>query len=167
MDFIKKNDFIVKHKSEKDFEQDLCLYKQHFPESRLHPELKRASSYNKRTLDGYMLNELLDKVSADDILANRKAAAILDNVENAIVVIFDSMKKEASELKDKESDLKAKELQLDDKEAELNLREKQLDDKETELDDKETELIKKAEELTDNVKAQASKKKANTMSSPE
>jgi len=159
MDFIKKNDFIVKHKSEKYFEQDLCLFKQYFPESRLHPELKRASSYNKRTLDGYMLNDLLNKVSADDILSNRKKAATLNDL--------DSVDEKESKLKDKESDLEAKEHQLDIKKEQLDEKESELDLREEQLDDKETELIKKVEEIQNNVKAQASKKKANMMSSPE
>ena len=145
MDFIKKNDFIVKHKSEKYFEQDLCLFKQHFPESRLHPELKRASSYNKRTLDGYMLNDLLDKVSADDILSNRKKAATLNDLIDKI-----------GSVDEKESKLAEKEEELAEKESKLAA---QIIVNAIKNEDELKALIKEG--------AQASKKKANTMSSPE
>jgi len=144
MDFIKKNDFIVKHKSEKYFEQDLCLYKQHFPESRLHPELKRARSYNKRTLDGQMLHDLLDKIPSDDILSNRKKAATLNDLIDKIGSVDEKESKlaEKEELAEKESKLAAQII---------------------------VNAIKNEDELKALIKegAQESKKKANMKSSPE
>ena len=148
MDFIKKNDFTVKHKSDRFFEQDLNLFKEHCKESRLHPELKRANSYNKKILDGYMLFELLDKVSGEKILANRKKADA--PVPPAV-----------------EAEIKEKETRLKEKESELEEKEEILADREEQLDDREADLIKKAEELKESVKATASKKKASTASSPE
>lgn len=72
MDFIKKNDFVVKNKSLDHFDKDLELFKAHCPSSRLHSDLKRTNSFNKRILDGHMLFELLEKVSTEEILENRK-----------------------------------------------------------------------------------------------
>jgi len=71
MDFIKKNDFIVKNKKKEHFEKDLELFKKHCPNSRLHIDLKRVNSFNKVILVGLMLNELLEKVSPEEILKNR------------------------------------------------------------------------------------------------
>jgi len=72
MDFIKKNDFIVKNRKAEHFDRDLELFKKHCPESKLHNELKRVNSFNKHILVGLMLFELLDKVQPEDILKNRK-----------------------------------------------------------------------------------------------
>jgi len=71
MDFIKKNDFIVKHKKKEHFDSDLELFKKHCPNSKLHDSLKRVNSFNKSILDGQMLYELLDKVSPEEILKFR------------------------------------------------------------------------------------------------
>lgn len=75
MDFTKKNDFIVKHKSPEHFEKDLELFKLHYPFSKLHNELTRINSFNRHILHGRILFELLDKISADAILENRKEKA--------------------------------------------------------------------------------------------
>jgi len=50
----------------------LALFNKHFPNSRLHSELRRANSYTRPKLDGMMIWELLGKISADEILKNRK-----------------------------------------------------------------------------------------------
>ena len=71
MDFIKKNDFIVKHKKKDHFDKDLELFRKVCPASKLHEDLKRANSFNKGILDGYMLFELLDRVSPKEILKHR------------------------------------------------------------------------------------------------
>jgi len=76
MDFIKKNDFIVKNKKKEHFEQDLELFKKHCPNSKLYIDLKRVNQFNKVILVGLMLNELLEKVSPEEILANRGKADI-------------------------------------------------------------------------------------------
>ena len=71
MKFQDKNDFIVKNTSAQHFEKDLQLFKKHCPKSRLHSELNRVNSFTRKKLDGYMLNELLDKITVDEILKNR------------------------------------------------------------------------------------------------
>lgn len=71
MKFSEKNDFIVKNKSDKFFEQDFRLFKECCPHSNLHASLKRVNSFNKRILDGNMLYELLQKKSPEEILKNR------------------------------------------------------------------------------------------------
>ncbi len=72
MKFIEKNNFVVKHTSVNFFEKDYALFKEVCPESRLHADLKRVNSFTKQKLDGMMLLELLDKVSPEIILNNRK-----------------------------------------------------------------------------------------------
>ena len=71
MKFQEKNEFVVKHTSDVNYSQDLELFKEHCPNSRLHTDLKRVNSFNKKKLDGLMLWELLDKVTPADILKNR------------------------------------------------------------------------------------------------
>ncbi|MEA4918141.1 hypothetical protein [Proteiniphilum sp.] len=71
MEFVKKNDFIVKNKKEEYFQKDLDLFKMHCPMSGLHTEVKRLNSFNRSKIHGMILVELLDKVSIEDILANR------------------------------------------------------------------------------------------------
>lgn len=53
------NDFIIKHADAKYFEADVKLYKKHFPNSRLIPELERAPDFAKKNLDERILSELL------------------------------------------------------------------------------------------------------------
>lgn len=53
------NDFIIKHADAKYFEADVKLYKKHFPNSRLIPELERAPDFAKKPLDERILSELL------------------------------------------------------------------------------------------------------------
>ncbi|GAB1358569.1 hypothetical protein MASR1M31_03470 [Porphyromonadaceae bacterium] len=71
MKFTEKNTFIVEHRSSSFYEKDLELFTQHCPNSKLMPEIKRATSFVKTKLDGMMLLELLDKVSPEVILQNR------------------------------------------------------------------------------------------------
>jgi len=71
MKFKEKNDFVVKHTSVEYFDKDLELFKVHCSRSKLHLDLDRVNTWNKKKLDNLMLWELLDKVSADDILKNR------------------------------------------------------------------------------------------------
>jgi hypothetical protein len=73
MNFAKKNELIIKHKSEAHFYADLELFKKHFPNHHINKELSRANRFTFERLDGQMLNVLLDKVSLDEILANRNA----------------------------------------------------------------------------------------------
>ncbi|MBV5334201.1 MAG: hypothetical protein JZU49_00155 [Sulfuricurvum sp.] len=71
--FAELNDFIIKHTDAKYFDDDLRLYKKHFPNSKLIPELERAPDYAKRNLDERMLYELLNNQDScvDCIWENR------------------------------------------------------------------------------------------------
>lgn len=71
MDFIAKNNFIVKHADADHFDADFALFEKTFPKSRLIDSLKLAQPYNKKSLDERMLFELLDNVSAETVLNNR------------------------------------------------------------------------------------------------
>ena len=82
MKFKEKNDFVVKHTSVEYFDKDLELFKIHCSRSKLHSDLDRVNTWNKKKLDNLMLWELLDKVSADDILNNRSIEVIkVDEVQ--------------------------------------------------------------------------------------
>lgn len=90
MKFTEKNNFIVKHKSERFFEQDLELFRKHCPNSKLHSDLKRVNSFNRSILSGKILYELLDKVSPEEILNNRTkkpTEQVIETVEQAINII--------------------------------------------------------------------------------
>jgi hypothetical protein len=71
MDFIAKNNFIVRHATADHFDADFALFEKTFPKSRLIDSLKLAQPYNKKSLDERMLFELLDNVSAETVLNNR------------------------------------------------------------------------------------------------
>ena len=90
MKFQEKNDFLVKHKSEEHYDSDLKLFKEHCPNSRLHSDLKRANSFNRKKLNGDMLWELLDKISAEEILKNR--GEIIVPVEDVIIETLEQAK---------------------------------------------------------------------------
>jgi hypothetical protein len=91
MKFTEKNDILVKHTSGEYFSRDRELFKVHCPNSRLHTDLKRVNSFNKRKLDGLMLWELLDKVSPEEILKNREekpAEIIIENIDQAKEILI-------------------------------------------------------------------------------
>lgn len=71
--FTEINDFVLKHTSAQYFEADLRLYKKHFPNSKLSPELDRAPDFAKKALDERMIWELLSNQDSciDCILENR------------------------------------------------------------------------------------------------
>lgn len=71
--FAELNDFIIKHTDAKYFDDDLRLYKKHFPNAKLIPELERAPEFAKRNLDERMLFELLNNQDSciDCIWENR------------------------------------------------------------------------------------------------
>lgn len=71
MDFIKKNDFIVKQKKQEHFDADLRLFRDKCPGSPLHAELRRLNTFNKSKIHGLILMELLDKVTDVELLKNR------------------------------------------------------------------------------------------------
>lgn len=91
MKFTEKNNFIVKHTSKDHFYKDQELFKVHCPNSRIHADLKRVNSFNRKKLDGLMLWELLDKVSPEDILKNREekpAEIIIENIDQAKEILI-------------------------------------------------------------------------------
>jgi uncharacterized coiled-coil protein SlyX len=88
MKFTEKNNFVVKHTSQEHFSKDRELFKVHCPNSRLHTDLKRVNSFNRKKLDGLILWELLEKVSPEEVLKNReekpvetKGKVIIENIE--------------------------------------------------------------------------------------
>ncbi len=100
MKFTAKNDFIVKNKDEKFFDQDLKLFKEHCPNSRLNSDIKRVNSFNKRILDGHMLFELLDKVTPEEILKNREVKPEEHVIEtlDTIEAVSEFLKKESPDV---------------------------------------------------------------------
>jgi hypothetical protein len=103
MKFTDKNDFIVKNKNGAFLRRDYDLFLKHCPNSRLHSELKHANSFNKGILDGHMLFELLDKVSAEEILKNREIKPVeseervIETLDTAEAV-SDFLKKESPDV---------------------------------------------------------------------
>ena len=89
MDFTKKNDFVVRNKDAKHFEQDMKLFKEHCPTSRLYSDLKRSNKWNRTILDGHMLFELLDKVTPEEILKNREVKSEEPKKPNTVDSIDD------------------------------------------------------------------------------
>jgi hypothetical protein len=191
MKFTEKNDYIVKYKSGKFFQQDYDLFIKHCPNSRLHGDLKKVNSFNKGILDGQMLFELLDKVSLKEILENREVKFIkpeekvletLDTVE----AVSGFLKKESPNVEYSASVLESligktegeilnfisfgklyqSEQSLDKglPVEKLTEKEAELEEKEVELEDKEVELEVREKEVEQ--KAATSKKKASMKSSP-
>ena len=183
MDFIKKNNLVVKHKDANCFEKDLELFKVHCPKSNLHSQIKRVNSFNKHILDSQMLYELLDKVTIEVIINNRNAP-ISDTlpIEGKPEIIL--IEEKCIELKEKESEIEilksalaAKDSEIEDlkslqrdlasdletKEEDLEMKEEELNDRETDLDEKESELNAKEEELK--TKSVTTKKKVSKKSS--
>ncbi|HET6558076.1 MAG TPA: hypothetical protein VFG54_12225 [Prolixibacteraceae bacterium] len=70
---MEMNDFVIKHADAKYFDADVRLYKKHFPNSRLIPELERAPDFQKKALDERILFELLNNQDSciDCIWENR------------------------------------------------------------------------------------------------
>jgi predicted RNase H-like nuclease (RuvC/YqgF family) len=84
LSFTEKNNFIVKHKSGRHFSKDLELFKKYLPVNhRLSNDLARANTHTFERLDGQMLYVLLDIISPEEILENRKEKP----VEKVIPVI--------------------------------------------------------------------------------
>jgi hypothetical protein len=84
MNFAEKNNFVIKHADSKEFFKDLELFKKHFPNDRLNHDLARANSITYQRLDGSMLFRLLDKISPDEILANRNPEEEKEKEETVI-----------------------------------------------------------------------------------
>ena len=76
LSFPQKNDLVVKYKSKKHFYKDLALFQKYFPSNRLMNDLSRANDFTFERLDGQMLYFLLDKISIEEIAANREEFVI-------------------------------------------------------------------------------------------
>ena len=72
LSFSQKNDLVVKYKDGKYFGRDLELFKKHCSANRLMNDLSRANAFTYDRLDSQMLYLLLDKISIEEILNNRK-----------------------------------------------------------------------------------------------
>ena len=81
MEFTEKNDFVVNHSSSDSYDKDIELFKKYCPGSRLHSDLKRVNLFTRKKLDGFILFELLDKISTEEILKNRVENPITPKVE--------------------------------------------------------------------------------------
>jgi hypothetical protein len=93
--FSQKNSFIIRKKDSSHFSRDLELFKKHFPAHDLNTELARANRFSYGNLDGQMLYFLLDEVSPEKILENRKeqpaeqsSDAIIGSIEQAKAVLI-------------------------------------------------------------------------------
>jgi len=69
--FIERNDAVVRLKAEQHFDADKALLEKLCPNSKLLPELKRVSQFNRATLCSKVLLELLTVATEAEILANR------------------------------------------------------------------------------------------------
>lgn len=190
MKFTEKNDFLVKHTSEKHFSKDLELFKVHCPNSKLHTDLKRINSFNCKKLDGLMLWELLDKVSPEEILKNRDIEAIqeiieiidtIEGVKEILSVEFPNLEFPEESILKLVGKTKADFVnfadfgnffiaglneELKNKEQELEEKEEELTNKESELEEKEESLDEKYQELEDKEKVLSEKKTEPEKTSP-
>lgn len=171
MNFKEKNDFLVKYTSGEHFYKDYELFKIHCPNSRLHSDLKRVNSFNRKKLDGLMLWELLGKISSEEILNNRNAEVKEEIIEtvNTTEKVKEILIAEYPEVEFAEEVIaqlvgKTKgdilnfaefgklfisqsEKDFEDKASDLELKGEELTDKEMELEEKEVLLEEKAHEL--------------------
>lgn len=71
--FPQKNDFIKRYQTgDKDmFEKDKALFLKIFPTSPLVPQIVKANDFNRYSLNGRMLMDMLDAVCMESILENR------------------------------------------------------------------------------------------------
>ena len=65
------------------FDKDMALFVRTFPRSPLHRELARANRVNRLSLDRQMIYKLLERLSKEQILENRRTAADADSVSDA------------------------------------------------------------------------------------
>lgn len=69
--FEEKNRIIIRIASADHFEKDKELYLKHCSKPKLEREIQRANTFTYAKIDGQILNELLNKLTLDEILANR------------------------------------------------------------------------------------------------
>ncbi|MBI9052473.1 MAG: hypothetical protein JEY96_01565 [Bacteroidales bacterium] len=75
MNFVEKNNAVIRLTNSDQFEADKNLFDEKRPNSKLHKRLRNVNQFNRKELDEAMLFEMLEYVSVQEILANRKEAA--------------------------------------------------------------------------------------------
>jgi uncharacterized coiled-coil protein SlyX len=162
MKFTEKNSFLVRHTSGEHFSSDMELFKVHCPNSRLHIDLKRENSFNRKKLDGLMLWELLEKVSPEEILKNREKTA-----GEATVKPEKSELENNPESNEKEEDekLNALEDRIKALEESNDFNEDEISGLQSELEDKDTSIEELQEKIESLEKKAFNKKKASRKNS--
>lgn len=69
--FEEKNRIIIQSASAEHFEKDKALFFKHCSNPKLERGIQRANAFTYAKVDGQMLSELLNKLTLEEILANR------------------------------------------------------------------------------------------------
>ena len=69
--FEEKNRIIIQSASAEHFEKDKALFFKHFSNPKIERDIQRANAFTYAKVDGQMLSELLNKLTLEEILANR------------------------------------------------------------------------------------------------
>ena len=69
--FEEKNRIIIQNASAEHFEKDKALFFKHCSNPKLERDIQRANAFTYAKVDGQMLSELLNKLTLEEILANR------------------------------------------------------------------------------------------------
>ena len=75
MTFEEKNRIIMQIASADYFEKDKVLFFKHCSKPKLERDILRANTFTYAKVDGQILNELLNKLTLEEILANRVGEA--------------------------------------------------------------------------------------------
>ena len=73
--FEEKNRIIIQSASADCFEKDKDLFFKHCSNPKLEKDIQRANAFTYAKVDGQILNELLNKLTLEEILANRVGEA--------------------------------------------------------------------------------------------
>lgn len=73
--FEEKNRIIIQSASADCFEKDKALFFKHCSNPKLERDIQRANAFTYAKVDGQILNELLNKLTLEEILANRVGEA--------------------------------------------------------------------------------------------
>ena len=69
--FEEKNRIIIQNASAEHFEKDKALFFKHCSNPKLERDIQRANAFTYAKVDGQILSELLNKLTLEEILANR------------------------------------------------------------------------------------------------
>ena len=69
--FEEKNRIIIQTASAEHFEKDKALFFKHCSNPKLERDIQRANAFTYAKVDGQILSELLNKLTLEEILANR------------------------------------------------------------------------------------------------